>query len=74
MACRLNPYLNPLAQRQHLAGRLGPGRTARPLGEAQRRRPDRGPLVEAPWGDSFGMLNDRFGTSWMVNITGPGNR
>ena len=28
------------------------------------------PLNEAPWGDSFGMLVDRFGTSWMINITG----
>jgi PhnB protein len=22
----------------------------------------------APWGDAFGMLTDRFGTSWMLNI------
>lgn len=29
------------------------------------------PLEKAPWGDSFGMLTDRFGTSWMVNISGP---
>jgi len=28
------------------------------------------PLVEAPWGDSFGMLTDKFGTDWMVNISG----
>jgi len=28
------------------------------------------PLVKAPWGDTFGMLHDRFGVSWMVNITG----
>ena len=28
------------------------------------------PLEKAPWGDSFGMLNDRFGTPWMVNIAG----
>ena len=27
------------------------------------------PLVEAPWGDKFGMLTDRFGIDWMVNIT-----
>lgn len=26
------------------------------------------PLAEAPWGDSFGMLVDRFGTPWLVNI------
>ncbi len=26
------------------------------------------PLVEAPWGDTFGMLTDKFGISWMVNI------
>lgn len=31
------------------------------------------PLEKAPWGDSFGMLADKFGTSWLVNITGPGN-
>lgn len=28
------------------------------------------PLAKAPWGDSFGMLTDKFGTSWMVNISG----
>jgi PhnB protein len=28
------------------------------------------PLNKAPWGDSFGMLTDRFGVSWLVNITG----
>lgn len=28
------------------------------------------PLEKAPWGDSFGMLVDRFGVPWMVNITG----
>lgn len=31
------------------------------------------PLEKAPWGDSFGMLSDKFGTPWMVNITGAGN-
>lgn len=30
------------------------------------------PLEKAPWGDSFGMLNDKFGVSWLVNITGAG--
>src|SRR5829696_1815692 len=28
------------------------------------------PLETAPWGDSFGMCVDRFGTPWMVNIAG----
>jgi PhnB protein len=28
------------------------------------------PLVPAPWGDSFGMLTDRFGIRWLVNIGG----
>ncbi|MGT2427329.1 VOC family protein [Amnibacterium kyonggiense] len=28
------------------------------------------PLAKAPWGDSFGMLQDRFGVSWLVNISG----
>ena len=28
------------------------------------------PLEKAPWGDSFGMLQDRFGVSWLVNISG----
>ncbi|WP_029040286.1 VOC family protein [Cucumibacter marinus] len=28
------------------------------------------PLATAPWGDQFGMLKDRFGTTWMVNIAG----
>lgn len=26
-------------------------------------------LAQAPWGDSFGMLTDRYGIDWMVNIT-----
>ena len=26
------------------------------------------PLEAAPWGDAFGMLVDRFGVAWMVNI------
>jgi PhnB protein len=29
------------------------------------------PIEKAPWGDTFGMLTDRFGVKWMVNITGP---
>ena len=28
------------------------------------------PLEQAPWGDSFGQLNDRYGTPWMFNISG----
>jgi PhnB protein len=28
------------------------------------------PLEQAPWGDSFGMLTDKFGIAWMVNIAG----
>lgn len=28
------------------------------------------PLEKAPWGDLFGMLTDKFGVKWMVNITG----
>jgi PhnB protein len=28
------------------------------------------PLDKAPWGDSFGMCIDKFGTSWLVNISG----
>lgn len=28
------------------------------------------PLEIAPWGDAFGMLKDRFGTTWLVNIAG----
>lgn len=30
----------------------------------------REPLAKAPWGDTFGMLTDRFGIEWMVNIAG----
>lgn len=29
------------------------------------------PLEKAPWGDSFGMVTDRFGVDWMVNISAP---
>jgi PhnB protein len=28
------------------------------------------PLGDAPWGDTFGMLVDRFGVPWMVDIAG----
>ncbi len=28
------------------------------------------PLDKAPWGDTFGMLTDKFGIAWMVNIAG----
>ena len=28
------------------------------------------PLEKAPWGDSFGMLVDKFGVPWLVNIAG----
>ncbi len=29
------------------------------------------PLEKAMWGDTFGMLTDKFGIHWMVNITAP---
>ena len=28
------------------------------------------PLATAPWGDTFGMLKDKFGINWLVNISG----
>ena len=28
------------------------------------------PLEKAPWGDMFGMVTDRFGTTWMISIEG----
>jgi PhnB protein len=28
------------------------------------------PLEKAPWGDSFGMLVDKFGVQWLINIAG----
>ena len=28
------------------------------------------PLEKAPWGDTFGMLTDKFGVAWLVNIAG----
>ncbi len=28
------------------------------------------PLAKAPWGDTFGMLTDKFGIEWMVNVAG----
>jgi PhnB protein len=28
------------------------------------------PLGKAPWGDTFGMLTDKFGVNWLVNISG----
>jgi len=32
------------------------------------------PMEKAPWGDSFGMLKDRFGVDWLVNISGRDGR
>jgi PhnB protein len=29
------------------------------------------PIANAPWGPYFGMCADRFGTQWMVSLTGP---
>lgn len=29
------------------------------------------PLEKAIWGDTFGMLTDKFGISWLVNISEP---
>ncbi len=28
------------------------------------------PLEKAMWGDTFGMLKDKFNVTWMINITG----
>ncbi len=30
------------------------------------------PLEQAPWGDEFGQVKDRFGIDWMFNIGGQG--
>lgn len=27
------------------------------------------PLEKAPWGDTFGMVTDKFGVTWQINIT-----
>ena len=32
------------------------------------------PLEKAPWGDTFGMLTDKYGIDWLVNIAGPENQ
>ena len=32
------------------------------------------PLETAPWGDWFGMLTDKFGVDWLVNISAPAGR
>jgi len=31
------------------------------------------PLDQAPWGDYFGQLTDKFGVGWLVNIAGSGS-
>jgi PhnB protein len=28
------------------------------------------PLEQAPWGDRFGMVTDKYGIQWMVNVAG----
>jgi PhnB protein len=32
------------------------------------------PLAKAPWGDSFGMVRDKYGIDWLVNISGQGGQ
>lgn len=32
------------------------------------------PLMKQFWGDTFGMLTDKFGIHWMVNITSKGEK
>ena len=34
--------------------------------------PDGSPQVTQVWGDSFGMVVDKFGVNWLVNIAGAG--
>ncbi len=29
------------------------------------------PMEKAPWGDQFGMVTDKYGVNWMVNIAAP---
>ena len=29
------------------------------------------PIADAPWGDYYGVLEDRFGIQWMVNYSPP---
>lgn len=29
------------------------------------------PLEKAPWGDTFGMVKDKFGFEWLVNVNSP---
>ncbi|WP_426595156.1 VOC family protein [Cellulomonas sp. McL0617] len=29
------------------------------------------PFATAPWGDTFGMLVDKFGVSWLINASAP---
>lgn len=29
------------------------------------------PLEKSPWGDTFGMLKDKFGIEWMVDVVAP---
>ena len=29
------------------------------------------PFETAPWGDTFGMLTDKFGIKWLINATTP---
>ena len=29
------------------------------------------PMDKAPWGDKFGMVVDKYGINWLVNIAGP---
>jgi PhnB protein len=31
------------------------------------------PFEKAPWGDTFGMITDKFGINWMVNALGEQN-
>ena len=69
------PSSMPLAEASSVSVSLSGG----PSDEAELRRYWDGlcsggtvtvPLEKAPWGDTFGMCTDKFGTAWLVNIGG----
>ena len=58
----------PITMRHLMTHTAGFAETAKYLINFDKQPPM--PLDKAPWGDYFGMLVDKFGVQWLVNITG----
>jgi PhnB protein len=68
------PASMPAPERPGAVALFGDAADAETLRAAFARLADGGsdvmPMAVAPWGDEFGQVTDRFGTTWLVNVAG----